>query len=238
MSNSDRSAPADQARLFVMAAPSGTGKSTLIQRVFAADWENGGPPEFSVSHTTRAARPGEVHGEHYFFVDQAEFERMVETEEFLEFAEVHGQMKGTSRAEVDRRLAAGVDVLLDIDVQGVASVLAAHPDACSILIMPPSYLELENRISGRGHDSADDIARRLAVSLWEIERYRLFDYVIINDDIERACREFVTVIQSQRLRRDRNESRIRVILDDFHRALTPTERPLPETRDGSNPRED
>ncbi len=211
--------------VFVLAAPSGTGKTTLLARALSGTWPHPGPPEFSVSHTTRAPRPGESHGRNYFFVEQHEFEGMVAAGEFLEWAEVHGQLKGTSSAQVRDRLDAGVDVLLDIDMQGVESVLGLLPGACSILILPPSYAELERRIVHRGHDSAEDVTRRLAVSLWEIERYPMFDYVIVNDDLERASRELQSIIISRRSRLERNESRVREIVADFRRALEPAERP-------------
>ncbi|MCZ6507134.1 MAG: guanylate kinase [Acidobacteria bacterium] len=213
-----------RASLFVLAAPSGTGKTTLIQRAFSGEWPDGGPPEFSVSHTTRDPRPGEVEGEHYYFVDEAEFQGMIAAGEFLEWAQVHGQLKGTSGNEVEGRLEAGVDVLLDIDVQGVESVLAVRPDACSILIVPPSFDELKRRILDRGHDSSGAVTRRLSVSLCEIERYALFDYVIVNDDAERAGRQLIAIIVAWRSRLARRLHRIEMILEDFHRALEPGER--------------
>jgi guanylate kinase len=221
MSNSGSSS-GPGASLFVLAAPSGTGKTTLIERAFSGDWPDGGPPEFSVSYNTRQPRPGEVEGVHYYFVDENEFQAMAAAGEFLEWARVHGQLKGTSRREVERRLEAGIDVLLDIDVQGVESVLAVRPDACSILIVPPSFDELKRRIVGRGHDSSDDVNRRLSVSLCEIERYGLFDYVIVNDDAERASRLLAAIIVAWRSRLERNLSRIETIVQDFRRALEPS----------------
>ena len=225
MSSSEASETPSEAHLFIIAAPSGTGKTTLIQRAFAGDWDDAPRPEFSVSHTTRAPRPDEVDGVHYYFVDEEEFRRMIDAGEFLEWAVVHGQLKGTSKAEVDKRLASGVDVLLDIDVQGVESIQALFPGARSIMILPPGFEELRRRITGRGHDSPDDVARRLAVSLWEIERYGLFDCVIINDDIERASRELVALITSKCARSGRDQERVQTILQDFRSAL---EERLPE----------
>lgn len=212
---------AGRADLFVLAAPSGTGKTTLINKAFSGDWPDGGPPEFSVSHTSRDPRPGEVEGEHYYFVDEARFQAMAAAGEFLEWAEVHGQLKGTSRLEVDRRLEAGVDVLLDIDVQGVESVLAVKPEACSILIVPPSFDELRRRILDRGHDSAEDVHRRLSVSLCEIECYGLFDYVIMNDDAERASRQLAAIVVAWRSRLERKIKRVETVVADFRRALEP-----------------
>jgi len=213
MSNSER------ADVFVLAAPSGTGKTTLLRRLFAEAWPDEPPPEFSVSHTTRAPRPDERDGVNYHFVSAEEFSRMVEAGEFLEWAEVHGQLKGTSHVEIERRVRAGTDVLLDVDVQGVESVLAVFPDACSILILPPSYAELERRIVDRGHDGAHDVARRLAVSLSEIERYPMFDYVIVNDDAARACRQLIAILVAKRCGLRRNETQVGSVLNDFRAAL-------------------
>lgn len=238
------SAPGRQAQLFVVSAPSAAGKSTLIKLLFDGGWQGGERPEFAVSHTTRRSRPDEEAGLHYHFVDDAEFDRMVAAGEFLEWARVHGHRYGTSRREVDDRLARGVDVLLDLDVQGAASVLEAHPDACSVLILPPSYEELRRRLATRGHDDADSMARRLSVSLWEIERYGIYDYVIINDDAERACGELRAILTARRCLREHNEARIQAILADFRAALGPTEHltqppaPRVETNDGPHSRED
>jgi len=244
MSSSAESKELPEARLFIVAAPSGTGKTTLIKRAFDSDWQDASRPEFSVSHTTRQARPDEVDGVHYFFVGEDEFRRMIAAGEFLEWAVVHGQLKGTSKAEVEKRLAAGVDVLLDIDVQGVDSIRALFPEACSIMIMPPGFEELRRRIEGRGHDSAEDVAKRLAVSLCEIERYGIFDCVIINGDIERASNKLVSVITSKCALPERNEERVQAILEDFRSALERTSADTPrfeshlETSDGPNSRQD
>lgn len=205
--------------LFVVSAPSGTGKTTLIQKLSECDWPHGSAPEFSVSHTTRAPRPGEVDGRHYHFVDAATFDAMIEDNAFLEWAIVHGERKGTATEEVRRRLEAGVDVLLDIDVQGAANVLDIHPEACAIFILPPSYGELARRIAARGYDEPRTIARRLAVSRWEIERYAIYDYVIINDDLERASRELASIIIARRSRRECRERDVARILEDYQASL-------------------
>jgi guanylate kinase len=217
MSSSRRISRAD---LFVVAAPSAAGKTTLIERLYSAS--DASVPEFSVSHTTRSPRAGEIDGVSYHFVGDAEFDRMVEADLFLEWADVHAHRYGTARSEVEGRFARGADVLLDIDVQGVASVKAAYPDACAILVLPPSYAELQRRISARGQDGAESIARRLSVSLWEIERYALFDYAIINSDVELATRELAAVITARGVRLERREARVKAILEDFRRALDPT----------------
>ncbi len=213
--------PANPGELFVLSAPSGTGKTTLIKELYRRSWPDGGAPEFSVSHTTRPPRPGEIDGIHYHFVDEEKFDAMIAADAFLEWAMVHGQRKGTAREEVTRRLVAGTDVLLDVDVQGAANVLEVHPGACAVFILPPSYAELKRRIAGRGHDHPEDVERRLAVSLWEIERYAIYDYVIINDDIERASAELAAIVVARHSLRDRREQRIAGILEDFRTALDP-----------------
>ena len=214
------SVSAPKADLFVVAAPSAAGKTTLIKALYrSAERTSERMPEFSVSHTTRAPRSGEQDGVNYHFVDDSEFDRMIEAGEFLEWAEVHGRRYGTARSEIDARLARGVDVLLDIDVQGVDSVKRAYPECCAVLILPPSYAELERRMHERGQDAPDSVARRLSVSLWEIERYALFDYVIINDDVEQAGRELASVIAVRRARLERREERVKAILEDFRSAL-------------------
>jgi guanylate kinase len=237
--SSDR--PSRRPQLFIVAAPSAAGKGTLIKRLFDGGWGGGDRPEFAVSHTTRPPRPGERAGVHYHFIDEATFERMVDDDEFVEWADVHGRRYGTSRTEIENRLARGVDVLLELDVQGTAQVLASHPDVCSVLILPPSYDELHRRITARGHDSPESVARRLSVSLWEIERYEIFDYVIINDEIERAGSELEAVLTARRCLREHNETRIQAILADFREAVGPTQHsqaPRVENNDGSDSRED
>ncbi len=224
----DRSRSDRRGDLFVLSAPSGTGKTTLVRYLDRHPWPHGEAPEFSVSHTTREPRSGEVDGVHYHFVDTSTFDSMVEANDFLEWAMVHGQRKGTARSEVADRLADGRDVLLDIDVQGAANVLEAHPDACAVLVLPPSYGELAERIAGRGADTAADIARRLSVSLWEIERYTIYDYVIINDEVDRAGRELAAIITARRATRERREADVERILEDFRNSI-------PGTTSGANP---
>lgn len=206
---------APKGELFILSAPSGAGKTTLIQNLL-----NGGPGRctglaFSVSHTTRKPRPGEVDGRDYHFVDQATFERMIVDDRFLEWAEVHRSFYGTSVDEVFPRLEQGLDVLLDIDVQGTERVLARYPEAHSIFVMPPSYDALAARLARRGLDDPEQISRRLAVSLWEIKRYDRYRYVIINDDAERASEALVAIILEKRQRRERIEGRVLEILKSF-----------------------
>ncbi len=197
--------------MFILSAPSGTGKNTLIREV-AAKLDG---LEHSISHTTRAPRRGEVDGVSYHFVDRSRFETMVENGEFLEWAEYNGELYGTSRAEVESRLERGADVLLDIEIVGTEKLLARCPDAHAIFVMPPDYRTLERRLTSRGLDQAGSMADRLELSLWEIERYRIYDYVIINDDLDRASKALEAIILEKRQRIGRQEERVAAILEDF-----------------------
>jgi guanylate kinase len=208
--------------LFILSAPSGAGKTTLIQSLLNGGFARFGGIEFSVSHTTRKPRQGEVDGVDYHFVDHATFLDMIAADRFLEWAQVHDNFYGTSREEVVPRMERGVDVLLDIDVQGAEQVLSRMPEAHSIFVMPPSFAALKQRLNGRGLDDAERIARRLAVSLSEIERYERYGYVIINDDASRASEALAAIILEKRHRRERMLSRIQEILNDFQdRGTTP-----------------
>jgi guanylate kinase len=204
--------------LFIVSAPSGAGKTTLIGALMARP-EALDPLEFSVSHTTRAPRAGEQDGREYHFVTRERFAGMVDDGRFLEWAEVHGNLYGTSRDEVDPRLERGIDVLLDIDVQGAEQVLARRPEAQSIFVLPPSYEDLERRLRGRALDGDADIARRLDVSLSEIKRYSLYGYVIINRDAALASEALAAIILEKRCRRDRMEGRVGEVVADFERSL-------------------
>src|SRR4030095_14353901 len=166
-------------------------------------------------------RPGETEGKDYHFVDHATFQEMIADGAFLEWAQVHDNYYGTSRQEVFPRLEKGIDVLLDIDVQGAEQVLASHPQAHSIFIMPPSYEDLERRLYRRGLDDAQAISRRLAVALWELRRYDQYHYVIINDDARRASEVLAAIILDKRHRRLRMQARGQEILRDFQ-ARRPT----------------
>lgn len=208
--------------LFILSAPSGAGKTTLIQSLVEGGFADFGGLAFSVSHTTRKPRQGEIDGRDYHFVDRATFEAMVEADAFLEWAKVHDNFYGTSREEVFPRLERGIDVLLDIDVQGADQVLARCPEAHGIFVLPPSYEVLERRLRSRGLDDERTIARRLAVSLAEIERYDRYRYVIINDDARRASEVLAAIILEKRHRRERMQPRVQEILRDFQdRSHTP-----------------
>jgi guanylate kinase len=204
--------------LFVVSAPSGVGKTTLIERLLAGPFRGASDLVVSVSHTTRPPRDGEVEGREYHFVDVATFERMIAAERFLEWARYQDNYYGTSLAEVEPRLAAGVGVILEIEVQGAAQVLARHPEAHAVFILPPSFVELERRLIDRGLDDRTSVASRLAVSIDEIKRYRQYQYVIINDDLERASAELAAILIDKRLRRERLEERVEAILHGFEAA--------------------
>jgi guanylate kinase len=182
--------------LFIVSAPSGAGKTSLVAALLAAD------PlvRKSISFTTRTPRPGEVPGYHYHFVSAAEFDRMSEGGLLLESALVHGHRYGTSRATVDMVCGQGYDVLLEIDWQGAAQVRAAKPDAASVFVLPPSIEALEERLRSRAQDSPEVIARRVAAARGEIAHVSEFDYVIINDDFTRAALDLQSIVRAERLR--------------------------------------
>lgn len=189
--------------LIIVAAPSGAGKTTLVGRLLAADPH----VRLSVSFTTRAPRPGEMDGREYHFIDLARFLAMRERGEFLEWAEVHGNFYGTSRLWLEERTRAGDDVLLEIDWQGAQQVRRLFPEAVGIFIMPPSMAELERRLRGRGSDSDDVIARRLAGALGEIRHVNEFEFVIINKDLDVALSDLQAAVRASRLRYARQRAR-------------------------------
>jgi guanylate kinase len=207
--------------LFILSAPSGTGKTTLIRGLLTDGLLAGCEVAFSVSHTTRPPRAGEVDGRDYHFVSAETFKSMIDADLFLEWAEVHNHHYGTSWAEVTPRLERGTDVLMDIDVQGAERVLARFPEAHSIFIMPPSYEALEQRLAQRGLDDPQVIARRLAVSQWEMRRSDRYKYVIINDDARRASEVLSAIILEKRYRQEHVRGRVQEILKDFRRRGNP-----------------
>lgn len=184
-----------QGHLFVISAPSGAGKTTIVKPMLARIPAVG----FSVSHTTRKPRPGEVHGKDYFFVEPEEFLALREAGGFLEWAEVHGNLYGTSQQAVLRQLEVGRDVILDIDVQG-ARQLKGRPglDATFIFIAPPSLAELERRLTGRKTETPESVAVRLANASQELKAANLYDYVIVNDVLEQAKEMFSAIILEKR----------------------------------------
>ncbi len=184
--------------LFIVAAPSGAGKSSLVNACLARDPNI----SLSISFTSRPPRPGERHAEHYNFVSAAEFERMVAAGDFFEHARVHGDWKGTARQSVEPLLAAGRDVLLEIDWQGARQVRAKIPGAVGVFILPPSRQALEQRMRARGQDSEQVIARRLAAAREEMSHYDEFDYVVVNEDFATAVGELCAIFAASRLRRE------------------------------------
>ena len=190
-------------QLFIVAAPSGAGKSSLVNAVLARTQGIC----LSISYTSRAPRPGERHAQHYHFVGKDEFERMVAAGDFFEHALVHGDYKGTARQSVEPQLAAGQDVLLEIDWQGARQVKRLVPEALGVFILPPSREALESRMRSRGQDSEETIARRLAAAREEMSHYDEFDYVIVNEDFETAVGEMQAIFVASRQRRHVQQQR-------------------------------
>ncbi len=198
--------------LIILSSPSGAGKSTLARRLM--DWDP--TLAFSVSATTRAPRPGEVDGEHYHFTARSEFEALVDAGGMLEHAEVFGNYYGSPKAPVEAAMAEGRDTLFDIDWQGGQQVRNSSlgKDVVSIFVLPPSIAALEQRLRGRAQDSDAVIAGRMARSRDEISHWAEYDYVLVNDDIDRAAEALITIIRAERLRRERQPW-----LNDFVRGL-------------------
>jgi guanylate kinase len=201
--------------VFIISAPSGSGKSTLVSRLLN---EVGGLT-FSVSYTTRKARGNENDGEAYHFIDRSEFERRLAAEEFLESASVFGNYYGTHSEALDAAKKLGKDLVLDIDVQGAAQLKKRIPDAVSIFVLPPSREILEQRLRARSQDDEEVIRRRLADAAREIRNYRLYDYVLVNNDLNLAVETLKAVVRAERVRRIRVEERIQPILDTFGQTL-------------------
>jgi guanylate kinase len=185
--------------LFVVSAPSGAGKHTVLHRVLAADPRL----EYSVSATTRAPRPGEVHGRDYYFLDRGEFGRRVEQGGFVEWAEVHGNLYGTLREELERRLSSGKDVVLEIDIQGMRNLKQSGFDAVTVFIMPPSPSVLERRLRGRGTESPETVELRLRNAREEMEARHAFDYIVVNDRLSKAVADLKAIVRAQRCRADK-----------------------------------
>ncbi|AVG14463.1 MULTISPECIES: guanylate kinase [Chromobacterium] len=182
--------------IYIVVAPSGAGKTSLVAALLQAEPS----VELSVSYSTRAARKGEVDGKHYHFVDRSVFDAMVERGDFLEHAEVYGNCYGTSAPWIRSRLEAGQDILLEIDWQGAEQVRAVFPDAIGIFIAPPSIEELERRLRGRDTDTEEVILRRLASARAEIDKIDEYDYIVVNDDFERAKLDLISIVRAQRLK--------------------------------------
>lgn len=196
--------------LFIVSGPSGCGKSTLIRGVLASLERT----RFSVSHTTRPRRETEIEGRDYFFVSRAGFERLIREGAFIEWARVHGNYYGTSKKEIEQKIKEG-DLLLDIDVQGARQVKGKLRRADFIFVIPPSYAELRKRLEERGQNSPHSIEHRLRVAKEEIQSYPMFDYVVINDRLEKAVEELQAIILSRRCRRANRKTVLEPILRSF-----------------------
>jgi guanylate kinase len=197
--------------VFIVSAPSGSGKSTLVARLLAHD-----PGlKFSVSYTTRAPRGQEVDGQSYHFVSRENFEAMAARGEFLEWAEVFGNYYGTHQGVLERAQAEGKDLVLDIDVQGARQLKIKVPEAVTIFVLAPSRRTLEQRLRARGEDREEVIARRLRDAAEEIRKYKDYDYVLINSDLEKSDATLGAIVKAERVRRTRIESLIRPILETF-----------------------
>lgn len=200
-----------QATLFIVTAPSGAGKTSLVKALV----ESTDALCVSVSHTTRAPREAEVDGVNYNFVSQEQFFAMREAQEFFESAEVYGNFYGTSKTWVNEQLDAGTDVILEIDWQGARQVREQHPEACSIFILPPSLKALTERLTGRGQDDADTIARRMQQAVAEISHVEEADYIVVNDDFDNALSELRGLVLAQRLLADVQLDRLTPMLAEL-----------------------
>ena len=202
--------PHKKGTIFIISAASGTGKTTLVSRLL----KNNGDLRVSVSHTTRQPREGEQHGVHYHFVPKEEFESLIEQKAFLEHANVFGNYYGTSIAGVNSLSEEGYDVILEIDVQGAAQVRKSLPEASSIFILPPSFEVLAERLIGRGTDSEEVIQTRLSKARHEIEQSVLFDYIVVNDDLDRAEADLLHIIKAGRLKKSSQQGFISNLLEN------------------------
>jgi len=197
--------------LFVVSSPSGGGKGTLIERVL-----NKVPNlSYSVSFTTRAPRNGEIDGREYFFVTTEKFEQMIAANEFLEWAHVHSKLYGTARQQVFLEISEGRDIILEVDVQGAASIRALMADAVSIFILPPSFEILRQRLQSRGTDSPEELELRLRNAPTEVNHYAAFQYVIFNDDADRAAQQMAAIVHAERARLSRQESQVKQVVEAF-----------------------
>lgn len=214
-SSTRREVTAGRGMLVVVSSPSGGGKGTLIRRALKVVPNLG----YSISFTTRAPREGEEHGRHYFFVSIEKFKEMIEAKGFLEWAVVHGNLYGTSHEQVENERLAGHDIILEIDVQGAESVRRLAQDAVSVFILPPSFEILRDRLVGRGSEAPTELALRLKNSRSEVEHYKEFQYVIINDDAEQAAGLLASIVYAERARRERQEEVAGRVLASFKQGV-------------------
>ncbi|MEN9460117.1 MAG: hypothetical protein RIS84_137 [Pseudomonadota bacterium] len=197
--------------LYVIAAPSGAGKTSLVKALI----ESLEHIRVSVSYTTRAARPGEQEGVNYHFISHEQFEKMLDGSEFLEHAQVFDNYYGTGQAWVDSELKKGVDVILEIDWQGAQQIRRLHPDCASIFILPPSRETLEQRLRQRNQDSDEIIARRMQGAVEEMNHYVEFDYLVINDDFQTALADLQSIVKSHRLQQRLQNEKLKHLLVDL-----------------------
>ena len=205
------SQPVEPGLLLVVSAPSGAGKSSLVNALVTNDHNI----TVSVSHTTRARRGNERDGEDYFFIDHTQFAAMVVADAFLEHATVFGNAYGTSRATVERELAAGRDVILEIDWQGAQQIRRSFPSAVSLFVLPPSHQALTERLQRRGQDNDDAIRKRTAEAVVEMSHHGEYDYLVVNDRFDDAVADLKAIIRAERLRTPRQLRRRRQLLDDL-----------------------
>lgn len=192
--------------LFILAAPSGAGKSSLINALLEKHQDtnmHSNQMQVSVSHTTREPRPGEINGEHYHFVTKEEFKTLIDENAFFEWAEVFGNYYGTSRVVIEQTLSEGIDVFLDIDWQGARQVKAQIPDTATIFVAPPSKNELKRRLTERNQDSDEVIRDRMEKAVAEISHYHEFDFIVVNDNFDAALKELDSIVSARRLRKEK-----------------------------------
>lgn len=201
----------NKGKLYIVSAPSGAGKTSLVKQL-VTDLEQ---ISVSVSHTTRAMRDTECHGQDYFFISVADFKQMLAKQAFLENAQVFDNFYGTSRQAVETTLNKGIDVVLEIDWQGAQQVRKMLPESISIFILPPSITTLQQRLEGRGQDSKETIARRMNDAINEMRHYQEFDYIIVNNDFSKALIELKSIVISQRLLKSRQLKVLKSLLNNL-----------------------
>lgn len=197
--------------LYIITSPSGGGKGTLIKRVLPSIDKL----SYSVSYTTRERRDDEINGIHYFFVSEEEFAKRIANNEFLEYAEVHNNFYGTSKQQVENETNEGNDIILEIDVQGAEEVYKKLPNSVGIFILPPSYKVLSKRLIERNTENQEDLTTRLNNAKEEVKRFSEFDYIVVNDDLDKATEDLRSIILAERLKRDRQIYHLQDILNTF-----------------------
>lgn len=195
-------------QLYIVAAPSGGGKTTLVNRLI----QSMPAIELSVSHTTRLSRPKEIDAQDYFFIDVAHFENMIQENAFLEYAKVFGNYYGTSKKQIEARLASGIDVVLDIDWQGAQQIRSIMPNVISIFLLPPSLQALRERLENRQQDQQSVIDKRMKQAQDELQHYHEFDYLIVNEEFDLALNQLKSIVTAERLKRDRQVIKQRKLL--------------------------